>query len=89
MPGCSAAPPPVAPLPTHTPAVAALPLASLLTRTHTHTNAITPTDPPCPPEQVQDRPDLPPLEGWAGAPKLHLLNLAYDLMPAGGAPTFF
>lgn len=35
------------------------------------------------PPQVQDRPDVAPLQGWEGSPKLHLLNLAYDLMPQG------
>ena len=33
--------------------------------------------------QVPDRPDVPAaLEGWQSNPKLHLLSLAYDLMPA-------
>lgn len=34
--------------------------------------------------QVQDRPDVPALEGWREEPKVQLLNLAYDLTPAGG-----
>ncbi|PRW20512.1 translation initiation factor eIF-2B subunit delta isoform A [Chlorella sorokiniana] len=32
--------------------------------------------------KVQDRPDVPALEGWREEPKVHLLNLAYDLTPA-------
>lgn len=33
--------------------------------------------------QIQDRPDVPALQGpLAESPKVHLLNLAYDLMPA-------
>ena len=27
---------------------------------------------------------MSPLEGWRAEPKVHLLNLAYDLTPAGG-----
>lgn len=32
--------------------------------------------------KVQDRPDVPALEGWREEPKVQLLNLAYDLTPA-------
>lgn len=35
--------------------------------------------------QVQDRPDVPALEGWREEPKVQLLNLAYDLTPAGAS----
>jgi hypothetical protein len=36
----------------------------------------------CLPLQVQDRPDVAPLQGWEQEDKVHLLNLAYDLTPA-------
>ena len=31
--------------------------------------------------QIPDRPDVPQLQGWQASSKVHLLNLAYDLMP--------
>ena len=47
------------------------PPAALTHTPHPHTHWL----------QIPDRPDVPQLQGWQASSKVHLLNLAYDLMP--------